>query len=61
MGGVQSNEYNDWAKAQVQAGKYKTVCDALAAALAAATDSATKLKIVQAEKFAGCRNVGKAR
>lgn len=61
MGRIQSNEYTDWARAQVQAGNYKTVCDALAAALAAATDSATQKKIVEAQKFAKCRNVGKRR
>lgn len=61
IGRLQSNEWTDWARTQVQAGTYKTVCDALAAAAATAKDSATRLKIKQAQKFAGCANTGKVR
>jgi RHS repeat-associated protein len=61
MGKVQSNEWTDWARAQVQAGKYSDPCSALEAAAAAATDTVTKLKIKQAQKFLGCANQRKQR
>jgi len=61
MGKRQSNEWTDWARAQVQASLYKDVCEALVAAASEARDPATRLKIKQAQKFLGCANRGKAR
>jgi len=51
-----SNEYNDVAQTLVSKGTYDNVCAALDALLAGAQTSQERLKIVQAQKAAGCRN-----
>jgi hypothetical protein len=61
MGGRQTNHYNDEALKLVQEGLYPGECAALAALLKAAKTSAERLGIIQAQKYAGCRNAGKAR
>jgi RHS repeat-associated protein len=61
MGGRQTNQYNDLALREVQEGLYPDECAALQAMLDAAKTAAEKRGIVQAQKYAGCRNSGKAR
>ena len=61
MGSVQTNHMTDRARELIQAGKFKTLCEALQFLYDNAPDSATRKAAEQALKFACCKNRGKGR